>query len=115
MSIPRIERFEELSRVISQNSVVILLYVDLEDDRATGYATRLAKELSERLENIARVYIASRRLHPKPGRNIIVSMYVDGAMVFEQYDVFGVISLDMMAIRRGIKPILRKRGYKTLF
>jgi len=115
MAVPRIANRTELSKAISSNDIVVLLYVDFNDSNALNYAMRLARELDERLESIAKVYLASRDLHSKPGKNIVIAMYINGSNVFEQYDVFGVLSLDMTAIRRGIKSILKKRGYKTLF
>jgi len=104
---------EELERFIKSNRIAVVAIVS--DPTSKNYVRKLLDKLEEKSRNLIRSGIVYPCNIDEVNRDIVIRMYIDSNMVFEQQGIFWKQDLDYEALRRGIKDVLKKHNFKTLF
>ncbi len=107
---------DELERIVKRNSIVVVEYYAswIPESR---YFTSVMEELEKHASpdvRIVRVDLEKVELDEEL-KDIVppyVRVYVNGEVVFEQEGCFMDVSKDVLVLRRGIRDVLRKLGYR---
>ena len=107
-----LESVKEAWKFIYANEVVLLAYVNTEEDLG-----RFVVELLKGLERVSRNYIAFAiyKVNNKHGGRPVITLYIRGRQVFRQQDYFGNYVKDLQALKWGIRETLREWGIEPPF
>ncbi|RLG86062.1 MAG: hypothetical protein DRO39_04090 [Thermoprotei archaeon] len=115
----------EVERIIRRERVVLVAFTD--PRRASGrHVYRVMQRLERKAGHmITFVYVDVTRVNggsliqkellEVAKREGVFKLFIDGECVFEQEGVFMDMEADYQALRLGIKDVMKRRSFKTLF
>ncbi len=104
---------EDLERFIRKNRIAVVAIAG--DDLSKNYVRRILGKLEERSRDLIRAGIVSSTDLDENVKEVLIRMYLDSNLVFEQHGIFWRQDVDYEALRRGIKDVLKRHSIKTLF
>ncbi|MEM0380387.1 MAG: thioredoxin [Desulfurococcaceae archaeon] len=104
---------EEFIRAIKANDIVIIGYFDLDSEEGKFFNkvfTELSKYVDSRILVLHVDTSNYNELVSDLQHKRCIRVFIGGKLVFEQYDLFGDLDLDIFVLRRSIRSVLRENN-----
>jgi hypothetical protein len=106
---------KQFNEYIAKNRIVLIALLSPLRASEKGYVMRLLSIIEE--ESVPTIYTA---LYLKPSSSktdvtVAVNLYLDGECIFSQEGLFGHLENDLMALKRGIREVLKNRMVQMKF
>ncbi len=114
----------DIDNVVESKRIALIAYLSRSNHDLWNYVEKLLQRLEHRagylidffvadIDSLEECIAAEEREIAK--KNVVIKLFFEGSCIFEQEGVFGSLELDIQALKRGIKDVLKKRNIKTLF
>ncbi|NPA96522.1 MAG: hypothetical protein GXO32_02835 [Crenarchaeota archaeon] len=105
---------QHLDTFLKRNRVALVAYAP-RDSIEWSYMKRLLSRLEAKAGYLMSIAIADSSILRERSASVTIKLYLEKSPIFEQQGIFGNHDLDYEALRRGIKDVLKRRSFKTLF
>jgi len=110
-----VKNSEQVDEYIARNKIVLVAFLNSQRIAEKGYVVKLLSIIEEESIPTIRTALYVRPSNSEVNASISFNLYLNGTCVFSQEGLFGHLENDLMALKTGIKEVLKNKMIQVKF